>query len=69
MENSYLPKPPCWPRGTPPDVLATLNEATNRCRNDSAYVTRMNTMNVTLTTSKPSDVALWAERDSQSGNP
>jgi tripartite-type tricarboxylate transporter receptor subunit TctC len=50
-------------KGTPPDVLAKLNEATNKCRNDSAYVTRMNTMNVTLTTSKPSDVALWAERD------
>lgn len=50
-------------KGTPADVVAKLNEATNKCRNDSAYVTRMNAMNVTLTTSKPTDVALWAERD------
>ena len=50
-------------KGTPPDVLAKLNEATNKCQGDSAYTTRMNSMNVTLTTSKPSDVTLWAERD------
>lgn len=50
-------------KGTPPDVLAKLNEATNKCQGDNAYTTRMNSMNVTLTTSKPSDVTLWAERD------
>jgi tripartite-type tricarboxylate transporter receptor subunit TctC len=50
-------------KGTPADVVAKLNEATNKCRTDSAYATRMNAMNVTLTTSKPTDVALWAERD------
>ena len=50
-------------KGSPPDVLAKLNDATNKCRTDSAYSTRMNGMNVTLTTSKPSDVTAWAERD------
>ncbi|MEO6291586.1 MAG: tripartite tricarboxylate transporter substrate binding protein [Burkholderiaceae bacterium] len=50
-------------KGTPPDVLAKLNDASNKCISDSAYATRMNTMNVSLTSSKPSDVVLWAERD------
>ena len=50
-------------KGTPPDILAKLNDATNKCLGDSAYATRMNSMNVTLTSSKPSDVTLWAERD------
>jgi tripartite-type tricarboxylate transporter receptor subunit TctC len=50
-------------KGTPPEILAKLNDATNKCVADSAYATRMNSMNVTLTSSKPSDVTLWAERD------
>jgi tripartite-type tricarboxylate transporter receptor subunit TctC len=50
-------------KGTPPDVVSKLSDATNKCQNDSAYATRMNAMNVSLTSSKPSDVALWAERD------
>lgn len=50
-------------KGTPPDILTKLNDATNKCVADSAYATRMNSMNVTLTSSKPSDVTLWAERD------
>ena len=50
-------------KGTPPEVLTRLNEATNKCRSDSAYASRMNAMNVTLTSSRPADVAAWAERD------
>ena len=50
-------------KGTPPDILAKLNDASNKCVSDSAYATRMNSMNVTLTSSKPSDVTVWAERD------
>lgn len=50
-------------KGTPPELLAKLNEATNNCRNDSAYAARMGTMNVTLTSSKPADVGAWAARD------
>jgi tripartite-type tricarboxylate transporter receptor subunit TctC len=50
-------------KGTPPDILAKLNDASNKCVSDNAYATRMNSMNVTLTSSKPSDVTLWAERD------
>lgn len=50
-------------KGTPPEILTKLNGATNKCLSDSAYATRMNSMNVTLTNSKPSDVTLWAERD------
>jgi tripartite-type tricarboxylate transporter receptor subunit TctC len=50
-------------KGTSPDILAKLNDASNKCVSDSAYATRMNSMNVTLTSSKPSDVTLWAERD------
>jgi tripartite-type tricarboxylate transporter receptor subunit TctC len=50
-------------KGTPPDVVSKLSDATNKCQNDSAYATRMGAMNVSLTSSKPADVALWAERD------
>ncbi|WP_439589277.1 Bug family tripartite tricarboxylate transporter substrate binding protein [Hydrogenophaga sp.] len=50
-------------KGTPPDVIAKLNDATNKCRNDNTYATRMNTMNVALVNSKPGDVAAYAERD------
>jgi tripartite-type tricarboxylate transporter receptor subunit TctC len=50
-------------KGTAPEVLARLNDASNKCLSDSVYTTRMNSMNVSLTNSKPSDVGLWAERD------
>ena len=50
-------------KGTPPEALARLNEATNKCRADAAYATRMAGMNVTLTPSRPADVTAWAERD------
>lgn len=50
-------------KGTPPAVVARLNEATNKCRTDSAYVERMTSMNVTLVNSKPADVQAYAERD------
>jgi tripartite-type tricarboxylate transporter receptor subunit TctC len=49
--------------GTPAAVVARLNEATNKCRTDSAYVERMTAMNVTLVSSKPGDVQAYAERD------
>lgn len=50
-------------KGTPVEVLARLNDASNRCRTDSTYAARMNAMNVALVSSKPSDVNQWAERD------
>lgn len=50
-------------KGTPPAVLARLNEASNKCRSDSAYAERMAAMNVSLVTSKPGDVQAYAERD------
>jgi tripartite-type tricarboxylate transporter receptor subunit TctC len=50
-------------KGTPSEVLARLNEATNQCRLDGAYTARMSAMNVALTPSRPSDVMAWAERD------
>lgn len=50
-------------KGTPPAVIKRLNEATNQCRSDSAYAARMGTMNVSLVSSQPADVAAYAERD------
>lgn len=50
-------------KGTPPEVLQRLNEATEKCRADAAYVNRMQAMNVTLVSSRPADVAAYAERD------
>ncbi len=50
-------------KGTPAPVITKLNDATNKCRSDSAYVERMTTMNVALIASKPSDVQAFAERD------
>ncbi|MDD0837539.1 tripartite tricarboxylate transporter substrate binding protein [Curvibacter sp. HBC61] len=50
-------------KGSPPETVARLNEATNKCRSDSQYSSRLNAMNVTLTDSKPSDVNAFAERD------
>jgi len=50
-------------KGTPADALQKLNDATNKCRSDSQYTTRLNAMNVTLVDSKPSDVTAFAERD------
>lgn len=50
-------------KGTPPDVLQRLNEATNKCHGDAAYATRMQSMNVSLVQSRPADVLRFAERD------
>lgn len=50
-------------KGAPPELLGKLNEATNQCRSDNSYASRMAAMNVTLTPSKPGDVLAWAERD------
>lgn len=50
-------------KGTPANVVARLNEVSNKCRGDSAYVERMTAMNVTLIDSKPADVQAYAERD------
>lgn len=50
-------------KGTAPDQLARLNDASEKCRTDSAYRTRMEGMNVTVTPSTPADVGTWAERD------
>ncbi|MEY2861419.1 MAG: hypothetical protein RL392_1877 [Pseudomonadota bacterium] len=50
-------------KGTPANIIAKLNEATNKCRTDSAYVERMTAMNVALVNSKPADVQAYAERD------
>lgn len=50
-------------KGTPPETVQKLNEATNKCRSDSHYITRFNAMNVTLLDSKPGDVMAYAERD------
>ena len=50
-------------KGTPPDTVGKLNQATNKCRSDSQYTTRLNAMNVALIDSKPGDVTAFAERD------
>lgn len=50
-------------KGTPPEVVQRLNAATEKCRADSAYVNRMQAMNVTLVSSRPADVTAYAERD------
>lgn len=55
--------------GTPPDMLARLNTATQRCMSDAQYRTRLEAMNVTLTASTGSDVRTWAERDVQVWRP
>lgn len=50
-------------KGTPAAVISRLNEATNKCRTDTAFVERMTAMNVTLVNSRPADVQAYAERD------
>ncbi|MES2941352.1 MAG: tripartite tricarboxylate transporter substrate binding protein [Pseudomonadota bacterium] len=49
--------------GTPPELLARLNVASQKCNTDSSYKTRMEAMNVTVTSSTQGDVKAWAERD------
>ncbi|RYX96710.1 MAG: tripartite tricarboxylate transporter substrate binding protein [Comamonadaceae bacterium] len=49
--------------GTPPELLARLNATSNKCMADAPYKTRMEGMNVSLTSSTPADVRTWAERD------
>ncbi|MBO9678479.1 MAG: tripartite tricarboxylate transporter substrate binding protein [Acidovorax sp.] len=50
--------------GTPPELLHKLNAVTHKCRSDAQYKSRLESMNVTLTTSTPGDVRTWASRDS-----
>lgn len=50
-------------KGTSTEKIHKLNDATNKCRNDSQYTSRFGAMNVALINSKPSDVAVFAERD------
>lgn len=50
-------------KGSPPEVVQRLNEASNKCTSDSAYEARMQSMNVRLLSSKPADVLAYAERD------
>lgn len=50
-------------KGTSPELVQRLNEATNKCRSDAAYAARMQAMNVSLVASGPGDVAATAERD------
>jgi len=49
-------------KGTPPEAIAKLNEATNQCMDDETYVKLMTMMNTTLVRSKPEDVRRYAER-------
>jgi tripartite-type tricarboxylate transporter receptor subunit TctC len=50
--------------GTPPELLSRLNAVTERCRGgDAQYKSRLEAMNVTLTTSTPGDARTWAARD------
>ena len=49
--------------GTAPDMLNRLNAATQKCRSDDNYRSRMESMNTTLVSSTTADVKAWAERD------
>lgn len=55
--------------GTPPEILARLNAATQKCRSDAQYKSRMESMNVSVVTSTTGDVRVWAERDIQVWKP
>ncbi|KTT18401.1 ABC transporter substrate-binding protein [Pseudacidovorax intermedius] len=49
--------------GTPPQMLARLNAASEQCRSNAQYRQRLDAMNVTLTPSRPEDVRANAARD------
>jgi tripartite-type tricarboxylate transporter receptor subunit TctC len=49
--------------GTAPDMLNRLNAATQKCRTDENYRSRLEAMNTTLVSSTTADVKAWAERD------
>ncbi len=49
--------------GTPPELLTRLSAATEKCRSDAQYKSRLEAMNVTLRPSVPGDVRTWAARD------
>lgn len=49
--------------GTPPELLNRLNAVTEKCRADAQYKSRLEAMNVTLTSTTPRDVRAWAQRD------
>lgn len=55
--------------GTPPDLVTRLNAATQKCMGDASYRSRLEAMNVTLTSSTGADVRAWAERDIQVWRP
>ena len=50
-------------KGTPPEFIKALNEATNQCYTDPVYANSMDKMGVTLMRSQPADVLGFAERD------
>ncbi len=50
--------------GTPPELLNRLNVVSEKCRaSDAQYKSRLEAMNVTLTSSTPGDARTWAARD------
>ena len=49
--------------GTPPELVNKLNTVTEKCRTDAQYKSRLEAMNVTLTSSTPADARVWAARD------
>ena len=49
--------------GTPSPVIARLNAATEQCRSNPQYRSRLQAMSVTITPSAPADVRAWAARD------
>lgn len=49
--------------GIPGPVVSKLNTATEQCRGNEQYKSRMEAMNVTVTGSSPSDARNWAARD------
>ncbi len=55
--------------GTPRDLLDKLNAASQRCNSDATYRSRMEAMNVILTSSAPGDAQQWAERDTKVWRP
>ncbi|MFV0678171.1 Bug family tripartite tricarboxylate transporter substrate binding protein [Variovorax sp. tm] len=50
--------------GTSSQIVSKLNTATEQCRSNAQYRSRLEAMNVTITPSSPSDVHALAARDS-----
>ncbi|WP_280187730.1 Bug family tripartite tricarboxylate transporter substrate binding protein [Delftia sp. PS-11] len=49
--------------GTPASAIARLHAATEQCRSNAQYRSRLEAMSVTVTASAPADVRTWAARD------